>query len=236
MFIGHPAIAFAAKRVAPRTSLGVLMAAALLPDLIWPVLILAGVERVRIDPGNTAFTPLAFDYYPFSHSLAISLALAAIVGAVYWRWTHHVTGAWVVGACVFSHWILDWSSHRSDVPIAPGLSAHVGLGLWNSVPATMIVELTLFAVGVWLYTRTTRTKGPAGLWSLWSLVAVLVLIYLSNIFGPSPPSAQAVAWVGIASWLFPFWATWVDRERIAISRKDRERLSRAHAAPISRSN
>ncbi len=64
MFLGHYAVGFAAKRAAPRTSLGTLMAAALLLDLIWPVLVLIGVERVKVAPGNTAVAPLDFEYYP----------------------------------------------------------------------------------------------------------------------------------------------------------------------------
>ena len=217
MFIGHPAVAFAAKRVAPRTSLGVLMGAAMFLDLIWPVLVLVGVEKVRIDPGNTAFTPLAFDYYPFSHSLVSSLALAALIALGYWRVTRYVTGAWVSGVAVFSHWVLDFISHRPDMPLAPGISTHVGLGLWNSVPATMTVEVLMFAGGLWLYTRTMRPNGKAGRFSLWILVAFFGLSYLGSDFGPPPPNWQALAWVGIASWILPFWAGWVDRQRESAS-------------------
>jgi len=216
MFIGHQAVAFAAKGVAPRASLGVLMGAAMLPDLIWPVLVLAGAEKVRIDPGNTAFTPLAFDYYPFSHSLATSIALSLLLAIGYWRMTEYATGAWVVGGCLLSHWMLDFISHRPDMPLAPGVSNHVGLGLWDSVPATIAVEVLMFAGGVWLYTRTMRPDGKRGRWPLWILVGFLIVIYLGNAFGPPPPSVQAIGWVGVASWLLPFWAGWTDRQRIAV--------------------
>ena len=64
MFIGHFAVGFAAKRVAPRLSLAALFAAAQLADVMWPVLVGLGIEQVRIDPGNTAFTPLDFVSYP----------------------------------------------------------------------------------------------------------------------------------------------------------------------------
>jgi hypothetical protein len=80
LFLGHFATAYAAKRLAPRASLGALFAAAELPDLVWPVLVAAGVERATIAPGDTAFTPLRFDYYPFSHSLATVAALGAAFG------------------------------------------------------------------------------------------------------------------------------------------------------------
>jgi hypothetical protein len=80
VFIGHFSLALASKRVAPRPSLGWLFAACQFPDLLWPVLVLAGVERVRIVPGDTAFTPLAFDYYPWSHSLLMDVGWEAALG------------------------------------------------------------------------------------------------------------------------------------------------------------
>ena len=83
MFIGHFAVALAAKRAAPRASLGWLVVACQLPDLIWPVLLLAGIERARIEPGNTAFTPLAFDHYPWSHSLLLVVIWGAALAALY---------------------------------------------------------------------------------------------------------------------------------------------------------
>ncbi len=147
MFIGHFAVGFAAKSLAPRTSLGTLFAASQLLDLVWPILVLLGVEKVRVDPGNTAFTPLDFVNYPWSHSLLMALVWAAGFALVYRARTGFARGAWVVGALVLSHWALDFVSHRPDLPLAPGAS-RVGLGLWNSVPATVIAETALFAVGV----------------------------------------------------------------------------------------
>ena len=82
MFLGHYAVALAAKRAAPQTNLGVLIAAAQFIDLLWPVFLLIGVEHVRIAPGNTAFTPLAFDDYPISHSLAMSCVWGVVAGVL----------------------------------------------------------------------------------------------------------------------------------------------------------
>lgn len=216
MFIGHLAVAFAAKRIAPRTSLGVLIGAAMLLDLIWPVFVLAAVEKVRIDPGNTAFTPLAFDYYPFSHSLVTSLAMALLAAIVYWVATRYAAGAWMVGAAVSSHWMLDFISHRPDMPLSPGASARVGLGLWNSIPGTLVLEILMFAGGLRLYTKTMRPKGKLGVWSLWTLVGFLGVTYLGNAFGPPPPSIPALAWVAMSVWLLPLWTGWVDRQRTAV--------------------
>ena len=139
MFIGHYAVGFAAKRFAPQTSLGVLIASALSLDLLWPLFVLAGWEQVRIEPGNTAFTPLNFASYPISHSLVAALGWATLFAAVYYLLTRYRAGALVVWIGVVSHWVLDFITHRPDLPLYPGGSL-VGLGLWNSPVATVAVE------------------------------------------------------------------------------------------------
>ena len=60
MFVGHFGLGFAAKQAAPRTSLGTLFLAAQFIDLLWPILLLLGLETVRIVPGLTAATPIEF--------------------------------------------------------------------------------------------------------------------------------------------------------------------------------
>jgi hypothetical protein len=212
MFIGHFAVAFAAKRAAPRTSLGTLFASAQLLDLAWPLLVLAGVERVRVDPGNTAFTPLDFESYPWSHSALTAAIWAAIFGAVYFRRTGYRAGALVCALLVASHWVLDFVSHRPDLPLFPG-GSKVGLGLWNTVPGTLVVEVGLFAAGVWLYLATTRPRDRIGRWALAALVAFLGVTYAANVLSPPPPSGGAVAASGLAMWLLVAWAAWADRHR-----------------------
>ena len=91
MFLGHFAVAFAAKKAAPAVSFGMLVASAQFADLLWPVLVLAGVERVAIDPGNTAVTPLDFIHYPYSHSLVALLAWGAALGL---GWHAVARGGW----------------------------------------------------------------------------------------------------------------------------------------------
>jgi hypothetical protein len=212
MFIGHFAVGLAAKRVAPRTSLAALFAAAQLIDLVWPILLLAGAERVRIDPGNTAFTPLDFESYPWTHSLLMVVVWAALFALVYWRRTGEARGAGVLAALVVSHWVLDFVTHRPDLPLAPG-GVKVGLGLWNSVPASLAVEGGLFVAGVAVYLVTTRARNRSGSIALWSLLAFLVVVYAGNVLGPPPPSASAIGVVGLAMWLFLPWAAWIDRNR-----------------------
>jgi hypothetical protein len=212
MFIGHLAVGFAAKRAAPRAGLGALMAAPILLDLVWPVLVLAGAEVVRIDPGNTAFTPLDFVSYPWSHSLLLACGWAALYAGGYWAVTRYAAGAAVIAAGVVSHWVLDFASHRPDMPLWPG-GPRVGLGLWNSVPATLVVETLLFAAGVGLYLASTRARDRTGALALWGFVALQALVYVGNAVGPPPPSVTALVWVALTQWLFIPWAAWIDRHR-----------------------
>lgn len=215
MFIGHMAVAFAAKRTTPAVSLGTLFLACQLADLVWPVLVVLGVERVSVLPGATVVTPLDFVYYPFSHSLAAALLWAVAFAAVYRRAGRASAGvSAVLGLVVLSHWILDVVSHRPDMPLTTGpTTAHVGLGLWNSLPATIVVEGGLFAAGVWLYARATRSRDRVGTWAFRLLVGFVLMIYAANLFGPPPPDGMTAAWSAFALWLLVAWAYWVDRHR-----------------------
>lgn len=212
MFIGHFGVALAAKKAAPRVSLGTLILAATWIDLVWPVFLLLGIEHVRIAPGDTAFTPLEFTHYPYTHSLISVLGWGALLGGVYFAFRRSIRDAAVVGIVVVSHWVLDWLTHRPDLPLYPGGETH-GLGLWHSVPATIAVEGAIFASGVVIYSKATSAKDRTGQWSLWGLVAALAVIYIMNVFGPPPPNEQAIGWVGLAAWIFPVWGWWVDRHR-----------------------
>ena len=213
MFIGHYAVALAAKPAAPRAPLWMLVLAVQWPDLLWPILLLAGVEQVRIDPGNTAFTPLDFVHYPVSHSLVLDLLWGALLGAFFlWRLRDR-RAAVVLGLSVVSHWVLDWVTHRPDLPLWPG-GPLAGLGLWNSVPATLVTELLLVAVGLFLYTRATGAGDRTGRWAFWGLIAFLGLVYVGNVVGPPPPSETAIAWVTLGLWLLVPWAAWIDRHRV----------------------
>lgn len=213
MFIGHFGVGFAAKRVAPRISLGTAFLAAQFLDLLWPTLLLLGLETVRIAPGATAVTPLVFDHYPISHSLVAVICWGLALGAVYALATKNRRGAFVVAALVVSHWLLDAIVHVPDLPLMPGADTMVGLGLWQSKAATLAVEIPIFAIGVWLYVRSTHAKDKVGRYGLMGLVGFLALIHVGNVFGAPPPSATAIAWVGQAQWLLVAWAYWVDAHR-----------------------
>jgi membrane-bound metal-dependent hydrolase YbcI (DUF457 family) len=217
MFIGHFAVAFAAKRAAPSVSLGTLFIACELVDLIWPVLVLLGIETVRIAPGNTAFTPLEFVHYPWTHSLVMGVAWALLAGVLYFLFRRNARAAMVVGAVVLSHWFLDALVHRPDLPLGPGGAARIGLGLWNSIPTTLVVEGLLFLAALLFYLKGTRARDRVGRFSLWALIAVLIAAYCAAAFGPPPPSVQAVAWAGIVGGsVTALWAYWINRHREAL--------------------
>ncbi len=214
MFVGHFGVGFAGKAAAPRVSLGTLFLAAQLVDLLWPTLLLLGLERVEVSPGITRVTPLDFVSYPISHSL-----LAVVLWGALFAGVHHVArrsaaGAAILFGAVVSHWLLDLLTHRPDLPLLPGSGPKVGLGLWGSLPGTLAVELALFAAGVALYVRATRPRDRAGTWALAGLVAFLLAVYAANLFGGAPPDSKAIAWAGHAQWLLVLWAWAVDRHRV----------------------
>jgi hypothetical protein len=212
MFIGHLGIALAAKRVAPTVSTGVAVAAATGIDLVWPLFVLAGLERVEIDPGNTALTPLNFVQYPYTHSLLAVLGWSVLAGLLVFAVQRSWRGAAAVGALVTSHWVLDLLVHRPDLPLWPGGPA-VGLGLWNVPVVAIPLELAIFFGGVLVYAKTTRPLDRVGRWAFGSFVALVTAIHAANLGGPPPPSAEAVAGVGLAAWILVPWAGWFDLHR-----------------------
>lgn len=214
MYIGHFGVALAAKRLAPKTSLGTLFAAAEFVDLLWPVLVLSGIEHVRIAPGITKLTPLDFYDYPISHSLLMACVWAVLFALGYWFIRRCRRGAWVVGALVVSHWLLDAVVHRPDLPLVPWSRHLIGFGLWNHIGAAVTLELILFLGGLWLYARTTVAKDRVGSIAFWMLTAFLLLTWTANILGPPPPGVKAVGIVGvIAGVVLVAWASWIDRHR-----------------------
>ncbi|HUI42415.1 MAG TPA: metal-dependent hydrolase [Terriglobia bacterium] len=216
MFLGHYGVALAAKKVSPRTSLGTLLMAAEFLDLLWPIFLLLGIERVEIDPGNTVVTPLDFVSYPLSHSLLAAAGWAFLFAGVYWMVRRSGVGAFVVWALVLSHWVLDVVVHRPDLPLYPGSTRLYGWGLWNSRGATLLVEGLFYLGGVWSYHRATRARDAVGRYAFRTLIFFLAIIYLMNLFGPPPPNSHYVAVLGLGQWLIVLWAYWVDRHREAL--------------------
>jgi hypothetical protein len=205
----------AAKKAAPRPSLGTLVLAAQWVDGLWPIFVLLGWEEVAIVPGITAVTPLDFQSYPYTLSLLAGIVWAALLSGTYYALRRDPSGTRWIAALVLSHWVLDLVSHRPDLPLWPG-GPRVGFGLWNSLPATLIVEFALFGLGAWIYASVTRARDRWGRVLFWAFVVVLAALYLGAVFGPPPPSVEALAISGILGWLFVAWAYWIDRHRVAV--------------------
>jgi hypothetical protein len=213
MFIGHIGLAVAAKRATPRASLGTLFLAAQWADVVWPIFLALGIEQVRILPNGRPFLQLEFISYPYSHSLLALVIWGILFGVVYRAVAGGRHTLWILAALVVSHWVLDWVTHVPDLPLYPG-SAKYGLGLWKSVPGTMVIEGAIYVLGLIVYLRETRARDRIGRWAFFALATTLVVIYLASTFGAPPPSVRAL-WITALSGaaLLLLWAWWADRHR-----------------------
>jgi len=212
MFVGHIAVALAAKRAAPRTNLALLILGSQWADTLWPVLLFAGVEEVKIVPGTTVMTPLDFVSYPWSHSLLMLLVWGALFWALY-RKAGGNRAALVLGATVVSHWMLDVATHRPDMPLWPGGGPKLGLGLWNHPAAELIVEGAMYVGAAVIYFRITRTRDAVGRYAVPVLLVLLGAAWLGSAFGPPPPSVPVLAASALIGWVFFAWAWWGDAHR-----------------------
>ena len=211
MFIGHFAAGMAAKKLQPTISLGTLFLSAQFLDLLWPTLLLLGYEQVVISPGISKVTPLDFTHYPISHSLLVVLGWSLLFALVYYFVTKNQKGAILVGLLVLSHWVLDVIMHIPDLPLYPGDSPKVGLGLWNSVPLTVLVEGAVFVAGIVLYVNAKKSANQRVTWKFWSLIVFLIIMHAMNLLGPPPPNVAMIAWAGHLQWLIVLWGWWADR-------------------------
>ncbi len=217
MLIGHYAVGFGARGTlrerheAP--SLGTWFLAAQWLDLVWPILVLTGIERLRIVGGSDPFLHIDFTYYPWSHSLLAAILWAALFAVVYrWRTGNRAGALWLAGGVV-SHWMLDFVVHVSDLPLYPGSSVKLGMGLWHSVVGTVVVEGGLFVLAVAWYSRRTRALDAVGRWAFWTLAAFLAVVYGASLAGPPPANEMAVGASALLLWLLVPWAYWIDRHR-----------------------
>lgn len=222
MFAGHLAVALAAKAAEPKAPLGALVAATFGIDLIWPALLLAGAESVSIEPGATAFTPLSFDAYPWSHSLA----MVAVWSLLAWGLARGLgvapRAAALIGGVVLSHWVLDLVVHRPDLPLWPG-GPEAGLGLWNSIGGTILLEGALFVGAILLFTRKFPVRDRLGSTGIVALLSIVGVIWIAGPFSPPPPNEIAVAVAGLALWILPVWAWRIEKHLVV----DRASLTRA---------
>jgi hypothetical protein len=217
MLVGHFAIGLTAKRVEPKISLGTLVLAAMLADFLWCVFMLAGIEHVQFKPGRGAANYLVASDIAWSHSLLTNAIWGAVFAAAYYWRRRYPRGAWILFAAVLSHWLLDVIAHRADMALAPGVPSYFGLGLWTSIPATLIVEGGFWLFAIIIYTRAAHPQKRAGAYAFWSVAALLTLIWYSNIAGPPPdPHTMPVSSL-ILFTLVVAWAYWINQLRTARS-------------------
>jgi membrane-bound metal-dependent hydrolase YbcI (DUF457 family) len=189
MFIGHFALSFAAKKAAPKVSLGTLFIATQFVDILWPFLLLFNIEKVAIVPGYTKSNALDFLHFPYTHSLLAGIFWGIVVGLGYLLFRKDRQGAIVIALCVLSHWFLDLIVHTADLPLSPFGDSKYGFGLWNHVALSLTIETILFIAGVYIYTTVTQAKTRLDVWLLWSFAIFLILINFANTFGPPPPAS-----------------------------------------------
>jgi membrane-bound metal-dependent hydrolase YbcI (DUF457 family) len=197
----------------PKISLGTWMLAALLADLILFPLLIAGIESFGRQPGD-GLNRMVGQNIVYSHSLLMDVTWAGLFAAAYYWRRRYPRGAWLLLAAVVSHWLLDFVSHRPDMPLAPGMRQTFGLGLWNSVPATLVVEGGFWLLAIMVYVRATHPAGRAGVYGFWIGVALFTLSWYKNIttgMDPNPVSAGIGGLIFFS--LMVAWAYWVNRLR-----------------------
>lgn len=209
MFIGHFAAGFASKKISNSLSLALAFIAVQFLDLLWPLLVLSGIEKVSIEEGITKLTPLDFTYYPYSHSLLMVILWSFLFGFIYFVATKNRQNSLILGLLVLSHWFLDLIVHRPDLPLSPFSDLKVGLGMWNYPIVEMVIELGLFFTGVYFYYTSKKPKKKI---AFWSLIGFLLFIQVLSFFGPPPPDVNSVAWGANMVWIFVIWAWWIERE------------------------
>ena len=213
MYIGHCAIALGSKKIAPEVSLGTLFFAAVMSDLLMSLLLLLGIEHIRISPGFTVMIPLDLYDYPISHSLATSIMWSIVFAGLFYFIKHSIRNAIVIGSVVFSHWMLDFITHTTDLPLFPESSIKVGLGIWNNAVLSVLVEGLLFVVGLFIYLRTTKSKDKTGIIAFWLVMIFLFITWIMTMFGTPPPNIVALAIVNQLQWVVIILAFWIDRHR-----------------------
>jgi membrane-bound metal-dependent hydrolase YbcI (DUF457 family) len=215
MFIGHFAPAFVAAAMPKAPRLGLLFIAAQLVDFGFFVLVMLGVEHMRIVPGITATNPMDLYHMPFTHSLIGSAVWALALAGVIWVMTKNRTGAAIGAMVVLSHWFLDVLVHRPDMTLL-GTAPKLGLGLWNMPMIEMPLELGITCAALGYYLSRTRAIGNATLTPAWVLGGMLLVVQLYNWFAPEPKTYDISLPISalIAFTLFAWLAFRLDRTRM----------------------
>ncbi|HEX5732990.1 MAG TPA: hypothetical protein VF131_09170 [Blastocatellia bacterium] len=213
MLVGHVAAAFVGKRLEPELSLGTLVLATMLPDILWPIFSVAGIEYVA---GSPVVPENNLPDISFSHSLLMVAVWAALFTAGYFLWRrlrhqqYDARALSILFAIVLSHWMLDAVAHKHA--LAPGSHIYVGLMLWSSLPATLVVEGGFWLLAIILYLRATHPKTRVGVYAFWPVVALLTFIWVTNIRRGAPKPEEVIGSLVFFVILIA-WAYWMNRAR-----------------------
>lgn len=196
MFIGHYGPAFAAP-AARRIPLWHLFIAVQLVDFAWAILVMLGVEKLRIEPGVTVMSPYDLYFMPYTHSLVAALVWALGAGLLYALVTRSGRAAGlVIAAAVLSHWFLDLLVHAPDLAIWPG-GPKAGLGWWNSWALGLGAELIVLLAGFALYLKVSAAKSALGRVTPFLLLAVMAALEASHLFISMPDQTPAQGSVSV---------------------------------------
>jgi hypothetical protein len=215
MFLAHQGVGMGAKRFAPKTSLGTLLAAAMWADLLAWALVVVGIEHFAFRPGITVTNPLDPSYYPISHSLLTDVVWGALLATAYYVVRRYRRGSLLIFVAVVSHWFLDVLAHRPDLPLLPGMQKYVGLGLYNSRLGMLFVEGAIWLGGVVIYLLATRPKARFAGYVFFVPVTLLTWIWLVSLKGDPPPGSISQAGVIslVSMVVIVAWGYWTDRLR-----------------------
>jgi len=204
MFVGHYSVAFAVRTEQNKIPLWVLFVAVQFLDYIWATLVLLGIEKLRVIKGFTAGSMLDSYFHPYSHSLIAAVLWSGVAALCYkplCRWLGYgytKSAALIVGAAVFSHWILDLIAHPHDLPIYDN-TAKVGFGLWNYRDPEFALEIALLALGIALY--LARNVIPAiRKGTVIAFGIALVVVQIGDTYVPRAALSDKATALGV--WIF----------------------------------
>jgi hypothetical protein len=198
MFVGHYGVSLAAKPIGRHVPLWVWFIAVQWLDVVWSVLVLVDIEKLRIVPGFTQANALDLYYMPYTHGLPGSIALSLILGGIvaYFTAGARARTLLLVAAASFSHWVLDLIVHTPDLPLYDN-TAKVGLGLWRMVVVSFPLELIVLLLGAWLYVRTGCLSNAKSRYVFWGFMVLLVALQVYANFGPPPASPHVMAVIAL---------------------------------------
>jgi hypothetical protein len=176
VYVGHFAAGLALKTVEPKAPTWALLIGVGFLDILFGPFVLLGIERASVTPEVSP--GFSLDYIDWSHSLLMAVVWSVLFALPFVRMSR--SAGLVMGAAVFSHFVLDVPMHAPDLALWPNSSTHLGLGMWQALPTGWwFVELAVIAAG-WAYyvqrSRGSQTYGGRPM----AIGVVLLLFHISN--------------------------------------------------------